>query len=95
LLIAVVSDEDGELGYLIRPGPCAGERATDVVERLARLNRQIAGTDELALLILWGVAKSSGLILSSGIGSRSLTPPRRLGERYSFMCQFSPSWLTT
>ena len=47
----VIDDEDGDPGHMLRPGARGGERTTDVVERLASLNRQITGTDEVALRV--------------------------------------------
>jgi hypothetical protein len=51
VLVTVINDEDGDLGHLVRPGTRGSESTADVVERLARLNRQITRTDEFALPI--------------------------------------------
>lgn len=47
-----IDDEDGDPDHIFGPGARGGEGTTDVVERLASLNRQITRTDELALSIL-------------------------------------------
>jgi hypothetical protein len=52
VLVPVIDDEDGELDYPVRPGARAGERSTDVVECPTRLNRQVTGADDVALIIL-------------------------------------------
>ena len=62
-LAAVAGHEDGDLRDLLGTGTAGGESAAEVGEDLAGLRRQVAGADEVAVLVLGFLAATNTSLL--------------------------------
>jgi hypothetical protein len=80
MFIAVVDDEDRELGDVLRSGAASSERTPNVGERLAGLHRQVTGTDEVAFVIFGDLTSDKDQLgsrrddnVAVGLGRRKIT----------------------